>query len=374
MEFKARYELIGAFTLAVIAMLFGFVYWLNNGGGHGEQTIYKVQFNNPVSGLLVGGGVSFNGIRVGEVSGLGIDPQNPSRLSVMITVRADTPVRDDTQVGIDYQGLTGISGIALSGGSPNAPPLQSSDGQPGLLVANTKAGNNWTQSANQVLSQLEVILNENKKPLKDILANFATFSDVLAGKKERLESILNGLERMTGGSGKVADKVIYDLIPPTKFTALAKPPSWRLVINEPTVLLALNTDKIQQRPSSGQTMALGIARWSDNLPNLFQEKIIQSYENAGYSSSVLRPIEGEDTDNKLLLNIRGFHLSTSGEPTAQIEFIAKLMDGSGKIIASRSFKASSPAEKDDGAATAKALGKAFAKSVTELISWSTDLL
>ena len=184
------------------------------------------------------------------------------------------------------------------------PILKALDGQPPLLIADARAGNNWTQSANVVLSDFEEILGENRKPLKDILANFASFSQVLAGNKERLESIMNGLERMTGGSGKGSDKVIYDLMPPTGFTAPAEPPTWRLVINEPTVLLALNTDKIQQRPGKGQTMPIGKARWSDNLPNLIQEKIIQSFENAGYASAVLRPIEGEDTDNKLLINIQ----------------------------------------------------------------------
>ena len=109
MEFKARYELIGAFTVAVIAMVFGFVYWLNNGGAQGTQALYKVQFNSPVSGLLVGGAcVFFNGIRVGEVSTLALDPQNPAQLNAMITIKSGTPVRTDTKIGIDYQGLTAL--------------------------------------------------------------------------------------------------------------------------------------------------------------------------------------------------------------------------------------------------------------------------
>ncbi len=374
MEFKARYELIGAFSLAVIAMVFGFIYWLNNAGGQGEQVVYKVRFDHPVSGLLVGGGVFFNGIRVGEVSALALDPQSPDRLDVTIKVEEQTPVRTDTVVGIDYQGLTGIAGIALSGGRPDAPKLEAANGQPPLLVASTKAGNNWTQSANQVLSQFEEILSENKQPLKDILANFASFSNVLSGNKERLENILNGLERMTGGAGKPADKVVFDLLPPDDFKRPATPPAWRLVINEPTVLLALNTDKIQQRPKPDETMPLGHAQWSDNLPNLFQEKIIQSFENAGYAGAVLRPIEGEDTDNKLLINIRGFHLSTMDAPVARVEFMAKLKNGEGKIIAARLFKSAVPARSSEAAVTARALGAAFAASTRELISWSVGLL
>ena len=69
MEIRARYVLIGAFTLAVIAAGFGFVYWLNNAGGLRERAVYRVRFEGSVSGLLAGSAVLFNGIRVGEVTG-----------------------------------------------------------------------------------------------------------------------------------------------------------------------------------------------------------------------------------------------------------------------------------------------------------------
>ncbi|MGB3022331.1 MAG: MlaD family protein, partial [Methyloceanibacter sp.] len=74
METRARYALIGMFMLAVIAASFAFVYWLENKGGFGQQAYYRVRFENSVSGLLVGSAVLFNGIRVGEVTALTLDP------------------------------------------------------------------------------------------------------------------------------------------------------------------------------------------------------------------------------------------------------------------------------------------------------------
>ena len=69
MEIRARYTLIGAFTLAVILGVFAFVYWLHNAGGLGDRAISRLVFG-PVSGLLPGSPVLFNGIRVGEVTAL----------------------------------------------------------------------------------------------------------------------------------------------------------------------------------------------------------------------------------------------------------------------------------------------------------------
>ena len=74
MEIRARYVQMGAFTLAVIVAGFAFVYWLNNAGGLRERALYRVRFEGSVSGLLAGSAVLFNGIRVGEVTGLQLDP------------------------------------------------------------------------------------------------------------------------------------------------------------------------------------------------------------------------------------------------------------------------------------------------------------
>ena len=54
MEIRARYTLIGSFTLAVIAAGFLFVYWLNGSGTLRYGTRYQIRFENTVSGLLPG--------------------------------------------------------------------------------------------------------------------------------------------------------------------------------------------------------------------------------------------------------------------------------------------------------------------------------
>ena len=77
METRAPFVVVGAFVLAAIAAVFGFVYWLHNTAGLGPRVTYHVQFEGSVPGLLVGAAVLFNGIRVGEVSDLGLAPDDP---------------------------------------------------------------------------------------------------------------------------------------------------------------------------------------------------------------------------------------------------------------------------------------------------------
>ena len=80
METRAPFIVVGAFVLAAIAAVFGFVYWLHNTAGTGARTVHHVQFHGSVSGLLVGAAVLFNGIRVGEVTNLGLAADSPRRV------------------------------------------------------------------------------------------------------------------------------------------------------------------------------------------------------------------------------------------------------------------------------------------------------
>lgn len=349
MEFKARYELIGLFSLAVMAGLFAFVYWLNNVGGFGERADYRVRFPEPVSGLAVGGGVYFNGIKVGEVTRLAFDPAAPSLLEAGIAISDAVPVRADTKVGISHQGLTGVADVMLSGGAPDAAPLAAADGQPPLLVADPAATRSWTASAGRLLGR---------------------FDDLLGRNSDRFDGILAGLERMTGGAGDKSPGAVYDLPAPGASVATPQPPAFQLAVAEPTVPLAFNTDKIQQQASPGAVRPIDDARFADNLPNIFQARLIQGFENAGYLAAVLRPADAADPDYRLLIDIRRFHLATDGAPRAVVAFVAKLLDREGKVVAAQPFEAQAAAAATDAPAAAAALGAAFGEAASRLIEWT----
>src|SRR5712671_156733 len=99
METRAPFVVVGAFVLAAIAAVFGFVYWLHNTGGLGPRATHHVQFDGSVPGLLVGAAVLFNGIRVGEVTDLGLAPRQWNDLGLL-----------DHPGAIRHQGRSGIPG------------------------------------------------------------------------------------------------------------------------------------------------------------------------------------------------------------------------------------------------------------------------
>ncbi|HEU4475409.1 MAG TPA: ABC-type transport auxiliary lipoprotein family protein [Methyloceanibacter sp.] len=375
METRARYALIGLFMLAVIAASFAFVYWLENKGGFGQREVYNVRFQGSVSGLLVGSAVLFNGIRVGEVTGLGLNANAPQDVVATITVDRGTPIGSDTAIAIETQGLTGGAAVALRGGSADAPAPEAEAGAPPTLIAAPQAGQDWTQAARDAFQRIDNVLAENSEALHSAITNIDTFADALARNSNRVDGILAGLERMTGGGTSQAEIPVYDLVAAADLPpAPVVPPSWLLVVPEPTTLMGFNTDKILLQPAEGESVPLANARWGDNLPVLFQEKVIQSFENGGYPRSVSRTRDGVEGDFQLLVDIRRFHISTAGEPAAEIEFVAKLLDSSGKIANASTFQATAPAKGSDAKAYVEAMDQAFAKLQAELLKWTTGVL
>ena len=375
METRARYALIGVFMLAVILASFAFIYWLENKGGFGERDIYQVRFQGSVSGLSVGSAVLFNGLRVGEVTGLSLSVERPQDVVATIGVVHNTPVRDDTEVTIETQGLTGGAAIALSGGTSSSPLPGSESGAPPMLLAAPQAGQDWTQSARDAFQRMDQVLSENSESLNSAIKNIDTFAGALARNSDKVDGILAGIERMTGGGTSPANMPVYDLVAATNFPSKpAEAPSWTLVVPEPSTLMGFNTDKILLQPEAGESVPVDNARWGDNLPILVQAKVVQSFENAGYANSVSRTRDGLTGDYQLIIDIRRFHISTAKEATADIDFIAKLANKDGKVIAASTFQATAPAKGSEAQAYVDAFDEAFAKLETDLVDWTTTTL
>src|SRR5262245_5754194 len=205
---------MGVFTLFVLIAGFAFVYWLNNAGALRDRAVYHVLFEGSVSGLQRGSAVLFNGIRVGEVTRLDLDATAPRQVHVTIAVIRNTPVRADTAVFIDFQGLTGSRVVALAGGKSDQ-PLAAIKSAPPLLLADATAGQSMSQAARDVLRRLDGMLTQNAEPLHSMIGNLEIFSGALARNSDRLDGIVAGLERMTGGGAAKKGLVSYDLTGPS---------------------------------------------------------------------------------------------------------------------------------------------------------------
>ena len=369
METQARYTIVGLFTLVVAVAGFAFVLWLQGFAGAGALALYRIRFEAPVIGLRPGVAVLFNGLRVGEVTSVRFDSADPKILMARIAVDVTIPVRKDTQVGIDAQGLIGGATVSLTGGASTAILRADADGEPPLLVATADETQSLARAAKTALAQLDGILTDNAQPMRGVIANLGTFSAVLARNSARVDSILAGLEKMTGGGAPKPPPVSYDLNAP-EFPPPEKSPgkalAMQIALPEPTALVAFETQKVLVAPSPGELKPLEEGQWADSVPRLVQAKMVESFENAGFAH-VGKAMDGFTPEVQLVLEIRSFDISLAAPPSARIEISAKWLGADGKISAERSFSATAPATGVESPAAAAALNAAFQTVARDIV-------
>jgi len=205
METRANYVLIGTFTLAVIAAAFGFVLWFQSLHTTKARSPLRVIFEGPAAGLRNGGSVNFNGIRVGEVISVKLD--NPRRVVALAMIENNAPIRKDTQVGLEFQGLTGVAAISLKGGEEAAPPVPlDEDGIP-VLTADPNRLQDVTEAIRGTLQNINKVVADNQEAVKNSLRNLEVFTQSLARNSERIDNVM---ARVDGVMGK-ADSLMLGL-------------------------------------------------------------------------------------------------------------------------------------------------------------------
>src|SRR5215469_7727946 len=205
METRANFVLIGSFTLAVIAAAFGFVLWFQSLHTTKLRSPLRIVFEGPAAGLRNGGNVNFNGIRVGEVVSVKLD--NPRRVVALAMVENSAPIRKDTLVGLEFQGLTGVAAISLKGGDEAAPPAPlDEDGIP-VLTADPNRLQDVTEAIRGTLQNISRVVADNQEAVRNALHNLETFTNTLARNSERIDAIM---ARVDGVMGK-ADNVMLGL-------------------------------------------------------------------------------------------------------------------------------------------------------------------
>jgi phospholipid/cholesterol/gamma-HCH transport system substrate-binding protein len=214
METRAHFVLIGAFTLAVIAGAFLFVLWFSGLTRISEHKSYEVLFAGSVSGLSRGGSVLFDGLRVGEVTDIAVDPTDPRRVRVLVDIAGSAPIKKDTEARLETQGLTGGAAIELSGGAPDAPPLLGENGRPPMIVAEPSPLQNIMESvqnlsarAESVLAKADRLISDNGAAVDDAVKNVDAFSKALSENSSGVNSALAGLSDLGRKIGPLADRL-----------------------------------------------------------------------------------------------------------------------------------------------------------------------
>jgi len=165
---------------------------------------YAVTTTRAVSGLRVEAPVRFRGVDVGKVERIGFDPAEPGRVVVGITVDPGTPVTRGTFAQLGFQGVTGLSFIALDDGGANREPLATSAEAPAQIPLRPSlldSGEGLIGAFGEVAERINQLLaEENRRVLIGAIARIDTASAKAAKLADGLEPAVAGLAPLLADS------------------------------------------------------------------------------------------------------------------------------------------------------------------------------
>ncbi|WP_068638348.1 MlaD family protein [Thauera butanivorans] len=205
METRAHHVLIGFFTLLVVGAALVFALWLGKSHSDTQFQAYDIVFQEAVSGLSKGSTVEFNGIKIGDVSSLRLDPQDPHRVIARVRVDSASPVRSDTQARLVPAGITGISIIRLSSGNdPASTPLPAGNEIPVIIATPSPlaklmaGGEDVMLNFNGVLFQMrELFSTENVANIAQTLKNLEQATGAVAAERDGIAAAVHQLAQVS---------------------------------------------------------------------------------------------------------------------------------------------------------------------------------
>ena len=180
MEKKANYFIVGSFVMAAFTGILLFTLWIAGSDLDRKMSYYNIFFRGAVTGLLEGSTVNYNGVPVGTVKKIIIDPDNVEQVRVTIGIKSNIPIKEDSSAMLEMQGLTGYVVVQISGGTQQSPPLSVKPGQKYPVIM-AKASNLQELFASfpEVLGKVNSLLDrlnetvdpKNQKHLTSLLEN-----------------------------------------------------------------------------------------------------------------------------------------------------------------------------------------------------------
>jgi phospholipid/cholesterol/gamma-HCH transport system substrate-binding protein len=218
-----NYTVVGAFVIALGAALIAAVLWLAAGGAWRQKVdFYLTMMEESVAGLSINAPVKFNGVDVGQVRTIRLDPANPERVILTLAIQRGTPITVDTLAVLKTQGLTGISSIELAGGARgSAPLLAKAEGEWPVIASKPSLSARLEDVLTTVLAKVErtsstlddLLSEDNRAAVTNSLTDIATLTNTLAARAPAIDAAISQAAQTLQHTNRAAAVMAADLGP-----------------------------------------------------------------------------------------------------------------------------------------------------------------
>lgn len=199
MESKVNYTLVGVFVLLMSGLLIAFAFWLGKyNDSASAYTHYKVYLTESAAGLAPEAAVKFNGVDVGKVVSIRINPQNSEEIELILKIKKETPIRIDSTATLKFFGITGLAFIEIKGGSRKSPLIINSDDTIAIIPTAPSLIKRLDETLSGVVTKLSdtldrtnaVMSTQNTQNFSDTLQNLKTLTHRINTYQEEIDTLL----------------------------------------------------------------------------------------------------------------------------------------------------------------------------------------
>ena len=199
MQRHTSLAMVGLFVLIAGLALVSGVLWLTVGEPGVSYQRYYADMQESISGLTEDAAVTYRGMAVGRVVAIGLDPDNPQEVRLTLEIETGTPIKADTVAVLQYQGVTGVAVVDLTGGTLESEALLPTDDipipeirtGPSLLVRLDEGVSKLIASVTETSDRMQVFLDaENQENVRQTLADLRDLIHTLKESSDELEAAI----------------------------------------------------------------------------------------------------------------------------------------------------------------------------------------
>ena len=204
---------VGAFVLVCAAIFLITIYQVSNAAMKGARVSYRTYLRY-AGGLEPGADVLFGGIKVGAVTAVRPDPQDPTRIEILLDVKQGTPLNAKSVAKLGSVTVITSPVISISMGSNDAPRLPPNSVIPSLetisLDDDERKIVGVADSAQTLLEAVHTDVNEVTGDARQLIANL----NEISGKpnQQRVSEILTNADAMITRISPKIDQISDQLV------------------------------------------------------------------------------------------------------------------------------------------------------------------
>lgn len=204
METESKYTAVGSFVVLLLLGIIGFTIWASKIDWDKSYT-YEIYFSGSVAGLREGETVTYNGVPIGKVKKIDINPEKIALIRVLVGIYNPSLIRENSFATLETKGLTGIVFVQVNGSTPGSPILKSRQRHAYPIIPSQGSKiQELIEGSPKILHKLVLLIDqvipffsdENRQAINTSLKNVSTFTSALAASSNDAKTFFSETQKM----------------------------------------------------------------------------------------------------------------------------------------------------------------------------------